>query len=199
MVGRMTEDLEPVAADGPKPESDWRTQYDSTPDPAPRLTRSRRFLRRPAAPSDAVETRPLWLAFLAAAVAALLSGLLWAGIAIATGYNLGILALFIGAVTGLTAQRVAGAGIGGFERGLAGLFAAVAIVLGNYVIGIHELKAALPGDSIGYFKHEEISLFLNHFGAFVHGMDWLWLAIAAYAAIRTAGGQVVLGMGRPRS
>jgi hypothetical protein len=158
-----------------------------------------------AASSDTVQTRPLWLAFLASAVVALLSGLLWAGISIATGYNLGILALFIGAATGLTALRVAGAGIGGFERVLAGLFAACAIVLGNYVIFVHELKNALvslhapPGVSVGYFNSDEISEFVHHFGTYVHGFDYFWIAIAAFAAIRTAGGKVVLGMGRTRS
>ena len=52
-----------------------------------------------AAPSAPVRTRSLWLAFLAAAVAALVGGLLWAGISIATGYNIGILALFIAMLT----------------------------------------------------------------------------------------------------
>jgi hypothetical protein len=157
-----------------------------------------------AAPSKPVPTRPLWLAFLASAVVALLAGLLWAGITVATGYNLGILAIFIGAATGFTAQLVAGAGIGGFERVLAGIFAAGAIILGDYVIFVHEFKNFLAahaptGISAGYFNSDEINEFVKHFGTYVHGMDWLWIALAAYAAIRTSGGGRVLGMGRPRS
>jgi hypothetical protein len=188
----MTEDLEPVTADEP-------ALAPAAQNP-PLLPSS-----AADAPSDTVTTRPLWLAFLAAAGAALIGGLLWAGISIATGYNLGFLALFIGALTGLTAQRVAGAGIGGFERGLSGLFAAGAIILGNYVIFVHEVKDALgtlhapPGVSVGYFHGAEISEFVHHFGTYVHGFDWFWIAIAAFAAIRTSGGNPVMGIGRTRS
>jgi hypothetical protein len=142
---------------------------------------------------------------LAAAGAAVLGGLVWAGISVATGYNLGFLALVIGAVTGLTAQRVAGAGMGGLQGGLSGLFAAGGIILGNYVIFVHEVRIhegallASHGISDGYFAHYQISFFIHHFGTIVHGFDWFWIAIAAFAAFRTAGGQAVLGMGRARS
>jgi len=179
----MTEDLEPVPADGPQ------TEQDSAKALNPPLIVS----SASDAPTDAVTTRPLWLAFLAAAVAAFLGGLLWAVISIATGYNLGILAFAIGAATGFTAQLVAGTGIGGFERFLSGLFAAGAVILGNYVIVVHELKDVLPG--VGYFNSEEINSLVHHFGAYVHGFDWFWIAIAAYAAIRTTGGKRVLGGG----
>ena len=187
----MTEDLEPVTADAPNPA------------PAAAVGENPPLLAPSAsdAPSDTGTTRSLWLAFLAAAVAALIGGLLWAVISIATGYNLGILALFIGAVTGLTAQLVRGTGIGGFERGLSGLFAACAVILGNYVIFVHELKDYVASinpqaaASIGYFAGDEISEFYHHFGTYIHGFDWFWIAIAAYAAIRTSGGKAVLGMG----
>src|SRR4051812_38101452 len=147
----MTEDLEPSTVDGP--------QAEPVPAPAVAAGQNSPLLASSASASgDTVTTRPLWLAFLAAAVAAFLGGLLWAGISIATGYNLGFLAVVIGALTGLTAQLVAGTGIGGFERGLSGLFAAGAIILGNYVIFVHEVKdvlGSLPnraGVSVGYFN-----------------------------------------------
>lgn len=188
----MTDDLEPGAADGPLPAA--------AAAPKPLLAPT-----AVAAASEAVRTWPVSLAFLAAAGAALVGGLLWAGISVATGYNLGFLAILIGAVTGLTAHRVAGAGIGGFERVLAGAFAAGAIIVGNYVIFVHEVKHELgvlhapPGISVGYFHGAEISEFVHHFGTYVHGFDWFWIAFAAVAAYRTAGGQVVLGIGRRRS
>src|SRR5438128_6229539 len=114
----MADELEPAA-------TDWGQQHDKPP-----------LVAQPAVavPSDPPGTRSLSLAFLAAAVAALLGGLAWAAISAATGYNLGILAFLIGAATGLTAQWVASGPIGGFERGLAGLFAAVAVVIGDYVL-----------------------------------------------------------------
>jgi hypothetical protein len=201
MVVRMTEDLTPVTADGPQPENAPATTPPGLSPDLFTLAEQKAPLLAPsasAAPSKPVTTRPLWLAFLASAVVALLSGLLWAGIAIATGYNLGILAIAIGAVTGLTAQWVAGTGIGGFEKGLAGLFAAGAIVVGDYVIFVHEVRSTF-GTGYGYLQTHQMSVFINNFGTIVHGFDYFWIAIAAYAAIRTSGGRVVLGMGRRRS
>ena len=189
----MTEDLDPGTADGPQSDQDaWRRQYEPKP---PLLTSP-----ASAASTEPPKARPLWLAFLAAAAVALVGGLLWAGITIATGYNLGFLALVIGAVTGLTAQRVAGAGIGGFERGLSGLFAAGAIIVGDYVIFVHELRVFLAPHRIqvGYLATHQMSYFVNHIGTIVHGFDWFWIVLAAYAAFRTAGGIAVMGIGRRR-
>src|SRR5437016_10136041 len=161
----MSEDLEPGTADGRQR------------DPAAVAAQSPLLVASgSAAPSIPVTTRPLSLAFLAAAVVALLGGLAWAGISVATGYNLGILAWVIGVGTGLTAQRVAGVSLGGFERGLAGVFAAAAVVVGDYVIFVHEVKNAVgsfhapPGlVSVGYFNGNEIHEFVSHFGTYVHG------------------------------
>src|SRR5262249_2388835 len=121
----MSEDLEPVTPDEPQPDqASGQREYEAL---TARLAAPQNPLlvsSGSAAPSEAVRTRPLAVAFLAAAVAALAGALLWAGIVVATGYNLGILALFIGAATGLTAHRVAGAPVGAFGRCLAGVFAA---------------------------------------------------------------------------
>ena len=193
----MTEDLEPFAVDGPQ----------AQPEPAPAAAAAGQnpplLVPSASAPSDTVTTRPLRLAFLAAAGAAFVGGLLWAGISIATGYNLGFLAIVIGAGTGLTAQMVAGTGIGGFERGLSGLFAAGAIILGNYVIFVHEVRTdsffTERGISLGYFDGHAMRIFEENFGTIIHGFDYFWIAIAAWAAIRTSGGKVVMGMGGSRS
>jgi hypothetical protein len=151
-----------------------------------------------APPGASAPTRPLALAFLAAAVAALVGGLVWAGIVVATGYDLGILALFIGAGTGVTAQLVAGAPVGRFERCLAGAFAAGAIIIGKYVIFVHEVRTELHV-SVSYLGGHQMSVFVNNFGTIVHGFDWFWIALAAVGAYRTAGGVSVMGIGRRRS
>jgi hypothetical protein len=179
----MTDDLEPVTADGPTPEA----AATSTPLLAPTAM---------AAPTEAV-TRPVSLAFLAAAGTALAGALLWAGIVIATGYNIGFLALIIGGATGLTAQRVAGGPVGGFERAVAGVFAAGAIVVGRYVIFVHDVRTQLHA-SVGYLDSHVMNVFADNFTTIIHGFDWFWIAIAAFAAFRTAGGIAVLGMGRAR-
>ena len=73
------------------------------------------------------------------------------------------------------------------------------------MIFVHEVKNALVslhapvGVSVGYFNGDEIREFVNHFGTYIHGIDWFWIAIAAYAAIRTSGGKAVMGIGRARS
>lgn len=191
----MTDDLEPIAADGPKPEPEaWRKQYDPK---AP-------LLASPAAaiPSEPAKTRSLWLAFLASAVVALLGGLVWAGIAIATNYDIGILALLIGAATGLAAHVVAGGPVGPFERGVAGLFAAAGLVVGKYVIFVHAVRsaygtiAASQGVAIGYFSGHQISFFVHNFTDIVRPIYWLWIGLAAFAAVRTSGSSRVLGIGR---
>jgi hypothetical protein len=140
---------------------------------------------------SAERTRPLSIAFLAATVVAVLGGLLWAGIVIGTGYGLGIVALVIGAATGLTAQFVHGRPIGGFERALAGLFAAGAVTVGYYVIFVHEIRVTPDvingGTSPGYFDGHAMNVFINHIGSIIPGRDWLWIALAAFAAVRTTG------------
>jgi len=191
----MTEDVQPVPPDGAQPAAVEKPPLFAEDKPP--------LFPEPgsAAASEPVPTRPLWIAFLAAAGVALISGLVWAGISIATGYNLGILAVLIGAATGLTAAAVAGGGIGGFERALSALFAALAIILGDYVIDVHYLKDifAKSGLSTGYFDSDQINDFVKHFGTYVSGRDWLWIAIAAFVAFRTSGGKGALGMGRKRS
>ncbi len=203
----MGEELEPGPADRPPPDPGaWRERYGSHAGSEPAAAQNP-LLVSPAFPAAGAPatTERLALAFLAAAIAALVGGLVWAGIVVATGYDLGILALFIGAGTGLTAQRVAGAPVGGLERGLAGAFAAGAIIVGKYVIFVHDVKTAqvqtVPADlriPVGYLDGHWMSFFVHHFGTIVHGFDWFWIAIAAYAAFRTAGGIAVLGIGRAR-
>lgn len=196
MVGGMTEDLG-SATPGEQPptlEDIWKKQYLPADQKPPLVAQP---YVPPASSVPRPSSRNLGLGFVAAAVVALIGGVAWAAISVATGYNLGILAFFIGAATGYTAQLVAGGPIGGFERGVAGVFAAAAVVIGDYVIVIHEVRVHQSsffiehGVSVpGYLDANSMSAFIHHFGTFVHGMDWLWIAIAAYAAIRTTGGRL---------
>jgi hypothetical protein len=134
----------------------------------------------------------LFLAFLAGAVVSLLGALLWAVVVIATGYNIGFLAVLVGAATGLTIVWVARGPVGVFERVLASLFAAGTIVVGYYVIGVHDIKdhldklASHGGDTVGYLDTDMMSAFVHHFGDFVQPIDWLWIAIAGFAAFRVS-------------
>jgi hypothetical protein len=157
-----------------------------------------------ADPAERAGTRSLSLAFTAGAVAALVGGLVWAGVVISLKYDIGILAWFVGAATGLTVHRVAGGSVGGFERALAGLFAAAGIIVGKYVIFVHAVRAAasalLPGRPIpdGYLDSTQMSYFVNHFGSIVRPIYWLWFLLAFAAAFRTSGGRPIWGRGRSR-
>jgi hypothetical protein len=200
----MSEDIEPVATDTPSVDKDeWKKQYEAQPASDAAAGPNPPLLAASATASDTVTTRPLWLAFLAAAGAALLGALVWAGIVVATGYEIGFVALFIGAATGLTAHRVAGAPVGGFEQGLAGVLAAGSIVVGRYVIFVHEVRTdtflSSRGISAGYLDTHSMSVFVHNIGTIIHGFDWFWIILAGVAAVRTAGGKAVLGMGRARS
>ena len=107
---------------------------------------------------------------------------------------------------GLAVQRVARGPVGVFERVLAGVFAAGGILIGKYVIDIHELNDLIhqhPGTgqvSVGYFDGQYISFWVHHLGTVLRGnLYWLWIILAAAGAFRVSGGNAVLGMGRRRS
>ena len=111
-------------------------------------------------------TGALVLAFVAGAVVALLGGVVWAVVSIASGYSIGFLAWFIGVAAVLTVRLVARGPVGVFERALVGVFAGVAIILGKYLIFVDALRAAGPGQgvSVGWLDSDVISFFVHHFG-----------------------------------
>ena len=67
---------------------------------------------------------------LAAAAAALVGGLVWAGVVIATRMDIGFLALGIGAATGFAVARIAGSSVRTVDRLVAGVLATGGIVVG---------------------------------------------------------------------
>jgi len=141
-----------------------------------------------------VEPVKLPLAFLAGAGAALIGGLVWAGVVIATQFDIGFLAWFVGAATGLAVVRVAGSPIGAAGQVLAGAFAAGGLIVGKYVIFVHAMKKAFGallaahGQSIGYLDTRQVNIFVHNFGSIVRPVYALWGALAFFAAVRTSGG-----------
>jgi hypothetical protein len=144
-----------------------------------------------------VESGMLPVALLAGAGAALVGGLVWSGVVIATGFDFGILAWVVGAAIGLVVVRVAGGPIGTVGRIAAGLLAVAGVTVGKYVIFVHEVRdllgarLAAQGLSAGYLDTRQMSIFVHHFGSIVHVFYALWLALAFLAAVRTAGGDPV--------
>jgi hypothetical protein len=139
---------------------------------------------------------------LAGAGAALVGGLVWAGVVIATHYDIGILAWVIGVATGTAIVRISGGPVETVSRVLAGVFAAGGIMVGKYVIFVHALRSAYRtafgslAPSPGYFDPHQVSLFLQHFGSVVRPIYALWVALAFFAAFRTASGRAAFGRRR---
>jgi hypothetical protein len=139
------------------------------------------------------------LALLAGAAVAFAGGLIWAAVVIETRWNIGFLAGLIGAATGSVAFRVSGAPVRGVARLSIGLLAAGGIVVGKYVIFVHDVKnvagslaqQGLPAspDSIGYLDTRVMSTFVHHFGTVVRPVYGLWIGIAFFAALITSQGR----------
>ncbi len=138
------------------------------------------------------------LALLAGAGAALLGGLVWAGVVIVSHWDVGILAWLVGAATGAAIVRVAGGPVGTGHRVVAGALAAAGIMVGKYVIFVHEIRAAIgsllasQGVSVGYLDTNTVSVFVHNFTTIVRPMYAVWVALAVFAAVRVAGGRGLL-------
>ena len=145
------------------------------------------------------------VALLAGAGAALVGGLAWAGVVIATRMDIGFLAWFVGAGTGLAVVGIAGRPVGPAARAVAGLLAAAGIVVGKYVIFVHDMKAAFGrqlgsiGISIGYLDTRQMSIFLHNLRTIVQPIYLLWMLLALVAAVRAAGGGNTLPFRRRRA
>ena len=140
----------------------------------------------------------------AAVLAALGGGLVWAGAVILTKYDIGILAWLVGGATGYAVHRLGGSTVTMADRVAASVLAAFGILLGKYVIFVHELKDALrtifhtnPA-AVGYFDAREMHFFVHHFTDVVRWTYILWIGLAMVAAYRVSGGQNVFGRRRPR-
>jgi hypothetical protein len=152
----------------------------------------------PASPVREITPGALPLALVAGAAVALVGGLVWAGVVIGTRYDIGFLAWFVGAATGLTVARVAGGPIGGAVKLSAGLLAAGGIIVGKYVIFVHDVKATIgnllvaEGLSVGYLDSRQMGIFVHHFGSIVKPIYGLWAVLALVAAVRAADGRRIL-------
>jgi hypothetical protein len=133
------------------------------------------------------------VALLAGAGVALAGGLAWAAVVIETRYDIGILAWVVGAATGAVIAQLAGSSTGIPHRIAAGCFAAAGIVVGKYVVFVHDLKDAMHqvfgslGVSVGYLDTTQISFFVHHLTDIVRPIYILWLALAFFAAFRVGG------------
>jgi len=194
--------MQPPFGEDPSGPSIWASQTSATaagePTPLP-------VAPAPVSPVVEVTTGSVPLALLAGAAVALAGGLVWAGVVIATRFDIGFLAWFVGAATGLAIVRVAGGPVGPAARALAGLLAAGGIMVGKYVIFVHDVKDVLgaqlaaEGVSVGYLDSRQMSIFVHHFGSIVRPIYGLWAILALVAAVRAAGGRTIVPGRRRRT
>jgi len=184
----------------------WRDSEPPTvPAPAPYAGVLAHTAAAPSTPVPAHEERvsgvPVALA--AGAAVALLGGLAWAAVGITTHYDIGILAWLIGAATGFVMVRIAGGPVDNTSCVLAGVFAALGIMVGKYVIFVHQLRSAFKSFAttlgvsvtphIGYLDSQTRHLFFSEFSSIVKPIYILWVALAFFAAYRMAGGGRIFG------
>jgi hypothetical protein len=135
---------------------------------------------------------------------AILGGLVWAGAVIVTHYDVGILAWLVGGATGAAVHRIGRSTVATADRVVAGALAAGGILLGKYVIFVHDLKVELRDvlhtspSIVGYFNTREMHLFVHHFSDIVRPIYALWIGLALFAAFRVSGGENVFGNRRRR-
>jgi hypothetical protein len=108
----------------------------------------------------------------------------------------------VGAATGYAVHRLGGTAITMADRVAACVLAAGGILLGKYVIFVHELKDALRDvfhtnpSAVGYFDTREMHFFVHNFTDIVRASYILWIGLAMFTAFRASGGNSVFGRRR---
>lgn len=116
---------------------------------------------------------------------AILGGALWAAIVLITNYEVGYVALAVGALAGYGTLLGAGGKKSGALQGISVLAAVLGLVLGKYFTVAHMLihkTEEFAGRS--YLDSEIIQLFVNNVTEFVSGFDFLWLFLALGIAFK---------------
>jgi hypothetical protein len=156
----------------------------------------------PPAVATEVAANRLPLALLAGAATALVGGLVWAGVVVVTHYDIGPLAVLIGAATGIVIASIAGDAARPGARVAAAVLAAGAIIVGKYVIWVHAVRKdlgpllAATGHPVHYTDTGQMGFFIHNVGSIVKPIYILWIAIAIVAAVRTSGGGALFGRRR---
>lgn len=134
--------------------------------------------------------RTLPLALVAALVAGALGGVGYGLVVVATRYDVGIVAWVVGIMAATALVRVAGGAAPVPLRVYAALAAGLGMIAGRYVVFVHDFGDALA--SIGmsrpsYVSPHSVSLFFDNYSTAVDGWSYVWIALAALSAFRTAG------------
>ncbi len=143
----------------------------------------------------------LLMALAGGAGAAILGGVIWGLIIIATGFEIGIMAWALGGLTGYAVLLFSLGKRGRFYQGIAALSAVSGIVVAKYIAYVNSIKEfirSLGGEAseVPWFSRDVVEFFLEDITVVFSGWDIIWIALAVYTAWRIPTG---LGLRRPRS
>lgn len=131
----------------------------------------------------------LLTAFLGGMVAAVLGGIIWGLIVITTNYEIGFVALGIGALSGYGVLYLARGKKGFALQILAAISSIFGIITGKYIAFHHfftEMVALEYGEevasTISIFSIDTITLFTEELSYIVSGFDLLWILLAVATA-----------------
>jgi hypothetical protein len=147
----------------------------------------------PPAPRPQVEPvrgAALGRAVFAATCAGLLGGIAYGVVVIATRYDVGLVAWLVGLMAGTAVVRLLGGPAPVPLRVYAAVAAGVGMLVGRYVVFVHDFGDALAklgAPRAGYFAPRSVHLFFDYYSTAVTGISYVWVAIAAFAALRVAG------------
>jgi len=124
-------------------------------------------------------------------LAAVIGGVLWGLIVIATGYVIGFMAWGIGLLSGFAVVLFSKGKRGTPLQIIALLSSVLGIAIGKYVTFFHFFKEAVlkkygaeVASNVSIFSEEVINIFIDGIGSMVSGFDILWVILAVITAWR---------------
>ena len=128
-------------------------------------------------------------ALLGGLIAAVIGGIIWGGIAIWTGYEIGYVAWGVGLLCGFGVVMMSKGQRGMPLQIVAVISGILGILIGKYMI-VHNIVTTVVGEDQGAAAAEAISLFsvdmasffVTNIGSVASGFDLLWIALAVFTA-----------------
>lgn len=120
----------------------------------------------------------LSLPIVGALLAAIIGGVAWAAIAIATDYEIGIVAWAIGGLSGLLVYYLSKGNVAIFHQVISVVGSLIGILLGKYFIVAYYINDSFSG----IFRGDTISLFVDNISLSFGGMDIVFVLLAVATA-----------------
>ena len=118
------------------------------------------------------------LAIAGGAAGAILGGILWAVVAVVTDYEVGYVAIAVGALAGWGVVLSCGGKKGQTLQIVAVACSGLGLLLGKYFTVAHVLRSSFPDLELSWFDSRIREIFFENIGEFIGGYDVLWLILA---------------------